>query len=105
MTKKEIVRKLAEATGIPGITVTEIVQMVLDGITEVLVEEGQIELRNFGIFKVKKRKPRKARNPRTGESVMVPARRIVTFKPGREMMVRVAELGAENKVLAVGGPK
>ena len=54
--------------------VTEIVQMLFDGITEILVEEGHIELRNFGVFKVKERKPRKARNPKTVESVMVPAR-------------------------------
>ena len=99
MTKKDIARKIAEATGIPQMTVTEIVQMLFDGITEILVEEGGIELRNFGVFKVKERKPRKARNPRTGESVMVPARRVVTFKPGREMMKRAAAL------VAVSGAK
>ena len=103
MTKRGIVRKLAEATGIPGMTVTEVVQMLFDGITEILVEEGVIELRNFGVFKVKERKARKARNPRTGESVMVPATRIVKFKPGREMMVRVAALKVRKEVLPVGG--
>ena len=102
MTKKDIAKKIAEATGIPQMTVTEIVQMLFDGITEVLVEEGNIELRNFGIFKVKKRKARKARNPRTGEKVMVPSRRTVTFKPGREMMKRVAEVGTGNEVRPVG---
>jgi nucleoid DNA-binding protein len=79
MTKKDIARKIAETTGIALMTVTEIVQMPFDGITEVLVDEGHIELRNFGVFKVKLRKPRKARNPRTGEAVMVPPRRRVTF--------------------------
>ncbi len=92
MTKKDIAKKIAEATGIPQLTVTEIVRMVFDGITEILVEEGGIELRNFGVFKVKNRKARKARNPRTGEAVMVPERRTVTFKAGREMMKRVAEM-------------
>jgi integration host factor subunit beta len=91
MTKKEIAKKIAEATSIPLMDVTEIVQMLFDGITDVLVDEGQIELRNVGVFKVKKRKPRQARNPRTGESVMVPARRKVTFKPGREMMKSIGE--------------
>src|SRR5579862_7257028 len=105
MTKKDIVRKLAEATGIPGMTVAEIVQMLFDGITEILVEEGVIELRNFGVFKVKERKARKARNPRTGEAVMVPVRRIVTFKQGREMMERVSKLGAENKAMPVGNSR
>ena len=92
MTKKDIAKKIAEAVGIPQMAVTEIVQMLFDGITEILVEEGHIELRNFGVFKVKERKPRKARNPKTGESVMVPARKTVAFKPGREMMVRVREI-------------
>jgi nucleoid DNA-binding protein len=58
------------------------------------VREGRIELRNFGVFEVRQRKPRKARNPRTGEQVKVPARRVVTFKPGRQMGERVARLKA-----------
>jgi integration host factor subunit beta len=92
MTKKEIAKKIADKAGIPQLTVIEIVQMVFDGITQILVEEGNIELRNFGVFKVRNRKARKARNPRTGEAVMVPERKTVTFKAGREMMKRVAEL-------------
>jgi integration host factor subunit beta len=95
MTKKDIAKKIAEATGMPQLTVTNIVQMLFDGITKILVEEGKIELRNFGVFKVKQRKPRKARNPRTGEAVMVPARRTVTFKPGREMLKRVGPVKEE----------
>jgi len=94
MTKKDIVKKIAEATDIPQMTVTQIVQLLFDGITEILVEEGGIELRNFGIFKVREDKPRRGRNPRTGEVVMVPARRRVTFKPGREMLKRVRKLQA-----------
>ena len=93
MTKKDIAKKIADAVGLPQLEVREIVQMLFDGITEILVEEGGIELRNFGIFKVKNRKARKARNPRTGEAVMVPERRTVTFKAGREMMKRVEEMG------------
>ena len=49
------------------------------------MEEGRIELRNFGVFEVKKRKARQARNPRTGETVMVPERCVVRFKSGMEM--------------------
>ena len=93
MTKKDIAKKITDAVGIPQLTVIETVQMILDEITEILVEEGGIELRNFGVFKVKNRKARKARNPRTGESVMVPERRTVTFKAGREMKKRVGEMG------------
>ena len=92
MTKKEIVLHIAEKVGVTQIQVKEIVQSVFDGITETLVQEGRIELRNFGVFEVKKRKPRKARNPRTGAVVKVPSKLVVTFKPGQEMEQRVGQL-------------
>ena len=92
MTKKVMAQAIAEEMGLTQTEAKEIVQRVLDGITETLVQEGRIELRNFGVFEVKKRKPRKARNPRTGEDVKVPARLVVTFKPGREMEERVGRL-------------
>jgi nucleoid DNA-binding protein len=72
--------------------VKEIIQRLFDGIIETLEKEGHIELRNFGVFKVRKRKLRQGRNPRTGESVMVPAKLVVTFKPGREMEERVGQV-------------
>jgi integration host factor subunit beta len=65
-----------------------IVQRVFDGIMETLAQEGRIELRNFGVFEVKRR-ARQARNPRTGAKVSVPARVVVSFKPGLEMQERV----------------
>ena len=92
MTKKDMAKAIAEEMGLTQIQAKEIVQRVFDGITETLVQEGRIELRNFGVFEVKKRKPRKARNPRTGEKVKVPAKLVVTFKPGREMEQRVGQL-------------
>ena len=92
MTKKEIVQHIAEKVGVNRLQAQEIVQSVFDGITETLVREGRIELRNFGVFEVKKRKPRIGRNPRTGENVKVPGRMVVTFKPGRVMEERVRQL-------------
>jgi integration host factor subunit beta len=89
MTKKEIAKKISEHSGISQGLVLQTMQMVFDGITETLMEEGRIELRNFGVFEVKRRRARKARNPRTGENVSVPERSVVTFKPGREMGGRV----------------
>src|ERR1700681_2552704 len=71
--------------------------LTLDGIIDTLEKERRIELRNFGVFEVKQRKPRKARNPRTGESVMVPARFVVTFKPGLEMEERVGQIQKVSK--------
>ena len=92
MTKNDMAKAIAEEMDLTQMQVKEIIQRVLDGITETLVQEGRIELRNFGVFEVKQRKPRKARNPRTGEKVKVPAKRVVTFKPGREMEERVGQL-------------
>jgi nucleoid DNA-binding protein len=91
MTKKEIARKIAEHSGITQLLALEAVQMVFDAIVETLVDEGRIELRNFGIFAVKRRRARQARNPRSGENVSVPERGVVTFKPGREMEERVKQ--------------
>ena len=61
--------------------------MLFDGITEILVDEGSVELRNFGVFKVRERKRRKARNPRTGDTVIVPTTKKVTFRAGKEVLV------------------
>jgi len=91
MTKKDMAKTIAEAAGLTQLQAQDIVQRVLNGITETLVQEGRIELRNFGVFEVKKRKPRQARNPRTGERVLVPERAVVIFKPGLEMEERVRQ--------------
>lgn len=85
MTKKEIVKRISEEIGLTQLKTKEIVQRTLDGIIQTLITEGRIELRNFGVFEVKQRAPRKARNPRTGAKVSVPAKNVVTFKPGKEM--------------------
>jgi nucleoid DNA-binding protein len=88
MTKKDIVRRIADDR--TELETKLIVQKTLDAIINVLAAEGRVELRNFGVFEVKKRKPRLARNPRTGEKVMVGERFTVTFKPGRVVDERVA---------------
>ena len=90
MTKKEIVHKLARENGVTQEVTQAVVQGVFDEITNALVEDGRIELRNFGVFEVKDRAARSALNPRTGEPVDVPAKRVVRFKPGRYFAKRVA---------------
>lgn len=92
VTKKEIVRTIADEIGLTQLKTKEIVQKTFDAIVETLVEDHRIELRNFGVFEVKKRAARKARNPRTGEKVEVAEKFVVTFKPGKEMEERVREL-------------
>ncbi len=92
MTKKEIVKQIADKLGLTQLKTKEIVQHTFDAIVETLLEDGRIELRNFGVFEVKQRKARKARNPRTGQRVDVPPKNVVTFKPGKEMEERVRNM-------------
>ena len=89
MTKKDIVVKIADETGIKQIEVKKVVQGTLDHIIESLARGETVELRNFGIFKVKSRKGRMGRNPRTGESVPIPEKKVVTFKTGLVMKEKV----------------
>jgi integration host factor subunit beta len=101
VTKKEIVKTISDEIGLTQLKTKEIVQKTFDAIVETLVEDHRIELRNFGVFEVKRRAARKARNPRTGEKVFVPAKFVVTFKPGKEMeeKVRVMEEQANEAAL------
>jgi nucleoid DNA-binding protein len=103
VTKKEIVRTISEEIGLTQLKTKEIVQKTFDAIVEALVEEERIELRNFGVFEVKRRAPRKARNPRTGEKVDVAEKFVVTFKPGKEMEERVRELERKAAAKAARG--
>ena len=89
MTKKEIVTKIADKTDIKQIDVKKVVQMTLDIVIESLSTGGTVELRNFGIFKVKSRKARLGRNPKTGTSVDIPEKKVVTFKAGLVMKDKV----------------
>jgi len=92
VTKKEIVKTISEECGLTQLKTKEIVQKTFEAIIDTLVSETRIELRNFGVFEVKKRAARKARNPRSGERVDVPEKFVVTFKPGKEMEERVLQL-------------
>jgi nucleoid DNA-binding protein len=97
VTKKEIVKAISEEIGLPQLKTKEIVQKTFDAIVDTLVRESRIELRNFGVFEVKRRAARKARNPRTGERVDVAEKFVVTFKPGKEMEERVRQLEEEER--------
>ncbi|GAA4461300.1 HU family DNA-binding protein [Novipirellula sp.] len=95
MTKKDIVRTISEEVGLTQQQTKEIVQKTFDAIVDCLVRERRIELRNFGVFEVKPRAARKARNPRTGQQVEVPSKHVVTFKPGKYMELKVRDLDEE----------
>lgn len=89
MTKKDIILKVADETNLKQTDVKQVVQKTFDYMVEALVRGEKIELRNFGVFKVKERKSRTGRNPRTGQIVPVPPRKVVVFKPGLEMKHQV----------------
>ncbi|TVQ02710.1 MAG: integration host factor subunit beta [Planctomycetaceae bacterium] len=89
MTKKDIVRIVSEELGLTQQQTKAVVQRTFDAIIEWLANEERIELRNFGVFEVRQRAARTARNPRTNERVEVPGRKVVVFKPGKEMEIMV----------------
>ena len=89
MTKKDIIMKISDDTGLKQVEVKEVVQRTFDSIIESLRAGDKVELRNFGIFKVKTRKGRMGRNPRTGDNVSIPDKKVVSFKSGMRMKVDV----------------
>ena len=90
MTKRELVCRIASETEISQHLVQDVVQKTLDYITESLVAGQNIEFRDFGVFEIITRKARIGRNPNKPEdTVTIPKRRVVKFKPGKEMKARV----------------
>lgn len=90
MTKSELVQRMSQLH--PELHATDlerVVNTVFDEITGALAEDGRVELRGFGSFSVRRRSPRKGRNPRTGAAVSVPAKRVPYFKCGKELRDRV----------------
>lgn len=84
MTKADLVEGVASKTGLTKTDVAVVVDTFLDAIKDALEGGKNIEIRGFGTFKVKLRKARKARNPRTGDEVPVPDRKVPVFKPSNE---------------------
>jgi integration host factor subunit beta len=90
MIRSELVQMLAQDN--PGLAIKEIdriVSIFFDEITQRLAEGGRVELRGFGAFSTRARDARTGRNPRTGETVAVDAKRVPYFKPGKEMRQRL----------------
>ncbi len=85
MTKLELIKIIAEKMNITYKESTEAVNLILDAITNSLSKGESIKIRGFGVFNVKEKKEKIARNPKTGEKVHVPAKKVVKFKPGKEL--------------------
>jgi integration host factor subunit beta len=92
ISKKDIVKTVADRNGMTTGDAAEIVQKFLDQIIKTLSEGHRIEFREFGIFEPKVRKARIGRNPKTGEVVNVPEKVVVSFKPGKVMKERVLDV-------------
>lgn len=90
MTKAEIVEHIAQTTGLTKTDTALVVEGMIETLKGALVGGDTIEIRGFGTFKIKERAARRARNPRTGEPVDIPAKFVPTFKPSRELKDAVA---------------
>ncbi len=89
MTKADLVEEISKETGLSKKDTGIIVNLIIENICNALAEGDKVELRGFGSFKVKSRKARKARNPRTGASVDVPAKLVPYFKASNELKDKV----------------
>jgi integration host factor subunit beta len=85
MTKAELVDEVADQTGLPKKQAEVVVSTVFESIVDSLKAGDKIELRGFGSFRIRRRDSRVGRNPKTGEQVAVPAKRIPYFKPGKDL--------------------
>lgn len=96
MTKRDLVVRISNETGLIQQQVLEVVQKTLDYISEAVAKGETVELRNFGVFEVKVRKARIGRNPNKPETdVPIPERAVVKFKPGKEMRELVLDLSPD----------
>jgi len=90
MTKRDLVMRIADETGLIQQDVYAVIQKSLDYIVEALENDDTVEFRNFGVFEVRERKKRIGRNPNKPENVVtIPARKVVKFKPGKIMRERI----------------
>lgn len=97
LTKRDLVIRISEETGLIQAQVFDVIQKTLDHISESLSKGDKVELRNFGVFEVKTRKARVGRNPNAPETdVPIPARSVVKFKPGKEMAELVIKIPAKS---------
>jgi len=85
MTKADLVEEVVRVTNVSKKHAEIIVNTVFSSIIDALRGEDKIELRGFGSFRVRRRRPRQGRNPKTGDQVAVPEKRIPYFKPGKEL--------------------
>jgi integration host factor subunit beta len=104
MTKAELVEEVARAAELNKRDAEVIVETVFDSIIGALHKGEKVELRGFGSFRTRERGPRRGRNPKTGEPVDVPAKRVPYFKPGKELKEYFTETPAASEASAAPAP-
>jgi integration host factor subunit beta len=104
MTKAELVEEVARAAELNKRDAEVIVETVFDSIIGALHKGEKVELRGFGSFRTRERGPRRGRNPKTGEPVDVPAKRVPYFKPGKELKEYFTESPAAAPATAEAAP-
>jgi len=105
MTKADLVERVAREADMTKKDAEQLVEIIFDSITDTLNKGEKIELRGFGSFRVRERNSRKGRNPKTGDSVSIPAKRVAYFKPGKELkeLINQTEPSAEEIAPESGG--
>ena len=97
LTKRDIVLSIYDITSFPQKEVRDVVQLTLDTIASALSQGKNVELRNFGVFEVQKRKARIGRNPNKPETdVIIPNRAVIKFKAGKELKAELKSINLEN---------
>jgi DNA-binding protein HU-beta len=90
MTKQQLLDSVAEKTGKNKSDIEIVMESLFDTIGDTLQSGDRIDLRGFGSFSVKERKSRTGRNPRTGETITIPAKRDAGFKAGKDLTAKLA---------------
>jgi integration host factor subunit beta len=100
VTKADLVEEIAQQTGVSRNHTAIIVDGLLDSVCRALSDGKHLEIRGFGTFKVRERRARRARNPRSGTEVLVPAKLVPVFKPSRELKTLVLEQANEEQTVS-----
>ena len=101
MNKSELIEKLAEKTGLNVIQSEEVVNLIYKKMRDTLVNGGRIEIRGFGSFVVKEYEAYQGRNPKTGQKIDVPPKKLPFFKVGKELKERIDKIEDANDQAAV----
>ena len=91
VTRADLTDAVHRETGLPRLDAAEFVEMAIEAIAERLTADETVMISGFGTFRVRDKRAREGRNPKTGEPAPIPARRVVTFRPSEVLKMRIAE--------------